>query len=294
MTLSRRRFLTISAASLVAGRAGADTTQWQGRALGGDVSLTLRGPRSVTEPALRRALVVLAQVEDQFSLFDRASALSRLNAKGHLGKPDAMFNALMQAADRLHGQTSGLFDPSVQPLWRALAQGGDTAQARRAIGWHRVRFDPDAITLAPGQALTFNGIAQGFATDLVAQVMQEAGLTQTLVNIGEYRGTGGPWKLRLDDPTHGPMGLRTLDNNSAVATSSPLATPLGGQGHILHASAPARWSTVSIEADDATTADGFSTALTLAPEAVIRGVVGRYGIRRVTLIDPAGDLTTLT
>lgn len=290
MTLSRRRFLSISAASLVAAPAHAE--RWQGRALGAEVEITIRAPRDVAVPALSAARDVLRQVEALFNLFDPASQLSRLNRTGQLKGPAPMFTSLMAQADRVHTATGGLFDPTVQPLWRALAEGRDTQAARRLIGWRRVRFDAQHVQLDSGQALTFNGIAQGFATDRVAQVLQAAGLRDTLVNVGEFRGAGGPWTIGLSDPGHGYLGARTI-TTGAVATTSPQAVPLAGKGQILHGHAVPKWSTVSVEAEDATTADGFSTALALASLEFIRTLVGRHGIRRISLVDMQGDLSTV-
>ena len=143
------------------------------------------------------------------------------------------------------------------------------------------------IALAPGQALTLNGIAQGFATDLVTATLKQAGIEQTLVNVGEFRGLGGPWRLGLRDPEHGYFGTRTL-GDGAIATSSPRGTLVQGREHILHREATPLWSTVSVEAENATIADGFSTALTMAPLDVIEAVRGQYGIRRIIVIDRAG------
>ena len=226
----------------------------------------------------------------QFDLFDPASTVSRLNRTGHLDAPDVMFRRLMQACTQVHAATGGLFDPTVQPLWRALAEGQPPEAARALIDWSRVRHSAASVTLGEGQALTFNGIAQGFATDLVAEALRDAGLERTLVNIGEFRGTGGPWRLGISDPEIGMIGTRTL-TSSAIATSSPKAVPLGGQGHILHGHAKPRWSTVSVEAATATMADGFSTALTMARLEDIRAAVGTFGIRRITLVSDQGDVS---
>ena len=293
MTLTRRRFLSIPAASLAAGPAQAARSTWQGRALGADVSITIHGPHEVAEPALQAARSAIARVEAEFSLFDPTSALSRLNRSGRIAQPDPMMLDLLQAADGVHRMTAGLFDPTIQTLWRALADGSDTGAARKTIGWDRVRVARDAVELDKGQSLTLNGIAQGYATDLVADLLRGVGLDRTLVNIGEYRGQGGLWRLSLEDPTFGPLGLRVLQDG-AIATSSPMAMSLGGAGHILHAHAKPRWSTVSVEAVSATLADGLSTALTLAPMDVIRALPGRHGIHRITLVDLNGDLSTLT
>lgn len=291
MKLTRRRFLSITAASAaLPGMAKAE--QWQGRAFGAKVSITLHAPRDQARPALAEARQVIAQTERLFSLYDPASALVRLNAAGTLQHPDPQFIALMQAADHAFTLTDGLFDPSVQPLWTALAERRDPVAARDSIGWQQVRFGRQKITLGTSQALTFNGIAQGFATDRVAEVLNTHGLSDVLVNIGEHRGLGGPWRLALEDPTHGILGHRSI-TDGAIATSSPAATPLGQDGHILHASADPQWSSVSVEAATATLADSLSTGMVLAPRDQIDAIKAKADIGRITLVDFAGNLSTL-
>ena len=62
MKVNRRRFLTISAA-MAATPALAGHYMWQGRALGADVSLTIRGPQGVAEQALGDARAALTEIE---------------------------------------------------------------------------------------------------------------------------------------------------------------------------------------------------------------------------------------
>jgi thiamine biosynthesis lipoprotein len=185
-----------------------------------------------------------------------------------------------------------LFDPTVQPLWQALADGGATNRAREAIGWNRVQITPDRVSLQPNQALTFNGIAQGFATDLVAEMMDANRFDNALINIGEYRSTGGSWRLGMQDAQHGLLGQRTL-TRGAIATSDTSASPLGERGHILHPRAQPHWSSVSVEADTAAWADALSTALTLAPLDQVRAIKAAANLRRVTLVSFDGELITL-
>ena len=290
MIVSRRRFLAISAAFAMTPRRGAAET-WRGRAFGAEVTLTVRGPRDQTGPVVEKARKLLQEVEQLFSLYDPQSDLNQLNRTGRLA-PSPLFHRLMLAADAAHRQTQGLFDPTVQPLWHALAKGQDPNTASQSVGWNRVRFDLQQITLGAGQKLTFNGIAQGFATDLVTAMLQREGLRDVLVNIGEYRALGGPWTLGLEDPNHGYFGTRILTNR-AIATSSPQATPLGKTGHIIHPRAVPQWSTVSVEASTATVADSLSTALALAPLELIERLRAQKNVHRITLVDHSGDLVTL-
>lgn len=292
MTLSRRRFLTISAGFACApGFAHANT--WQGRAFGADVSITLHGPKSLAIPALRQARRQISEIERLFSLYNPTSALSYLNATGALHAPDARFVALMRAANHAFTMTDGLFDPSVQTLWHAIAAGENTDVAQKAVDWRRVRFDAQGVTLGKGQALTFNGIAQGFATDEITRILKAQGVQNVLVNIGEYRAIGGPWRLGLSDPTLGHLGMRTVTDN-AIATSSPGAMSLGATDHILHPVAAPQWSTVSVEASTATLADSLSTALVLAPLDHVRDIKkASSDLGRVTLVSRQGELITL-
>lgn len=291
MTLSRRRFLTISAA--FAGLpALAHAHNWQGHAFGAEVSLTIHGPEDQSTAALQEARGLIEQVQRLFSLYDHSSSISLLNRTGKLLKPDPRFIALIRAADKAYDLTEGLFDPTVQPLWNALAQGRNTSEGIGTVDWKKLRFDADKISLARSQAITLNGIAQGYATDLVTDALYELGLTNALVNIGEYRGMGGPWHLGLSDPVHGPMGNRTL-TSGAIATSSPAATQIGGGGHILHPRATPQWSTVSVEATSATLADSLSTAMVLAPRDQIEAIKATSDITRVTLVSFEDDLISL-
>jgi len=294
--IGRRRFLAVSAAAVAGGpaRAAPAPLRWRGRALGAEAAITLNAPEAQARPALKAALARLREAEGLFSLFDPASALSRLNAAGRLDAPAAPMLRLFARIDALHAVTGGLFDPTVQPLWRALAEGRDPAPAAALIGWERVRHGPEGIRLAPGQALTLNGIAQGFATDAVAAALRAHGLGDLLVNIGEFAGTGGPWRVGIEDPKIGPVTGRWL-TEGAIATSSPAALSLGARSHILHPAGGApRWSTVSVEAEDATLADGLSTALCLADRPAIAALHARLpGFRRGALVSPEGEVSTL-
>lgn len=291
MTFSRRRFMTISAGFALA-PVGVAAQTWQGRAFGADVSMTIRGPQDAAAAALEAARTVIAEIEAQFSLYDPESALSELNLKGIMHAPDRRFLDVMNASDFAYKTTDGLFDPSVQRLWQILAASKKPGEYYDTIGWDRVRFGPDKITLDHRQTLTFNGIAQGYATDKVTDVLTAHGLGNVLVNIGEFRGVGGPWKLTIQDPDSGDLGMRTL-TSGAIATSSPKATPLGRDGHIIHRDARVHWSTVSVEAASATLADSMSTAMVLAPRDQIEAIRQQTEITRITLVDFNGNLITL-
>lgn len=283
--MNRRRFLALSAAAL-ASPAGAET-RWQGRAFGADCTLTFHGPTARAEAALATLPTLIEAIEADFSLH-RPSALTTLNATGHLATASPAFRALIDLADAIHDLTDGAFDPTVQPLWQALAEG---RASTAPIGWHHVQRSPGVI-LKPGMALTFNGIAQGFGADAVKSHLAAHGFDHALIDMGETAALGGPFRLGLQDPTYGQLATRTL-TGTAVATSSPKATMVNGQPHILHPRGlPPLWSTVSVEATSAALADALSTALVFLTRDQI-AALRHPGLIRVTLIDADGNLTTV-
>lgn len=260
--MTRRRFLAISA-GVLAHPLEARPLKWSGFAMGAEVSLSIDAPHPLAEKAIAAARARLHEVETVFSLYDPASALSKLNASGRLANPPEDFRALMEICGRMHQATGGVFDPTIQPLWRALARGGDLSLKDMKIGWHHVETGR-SIRLAPGQAVTLNGIAQGFATDLIKADLARIGLRKALVNIGEFASVGGPFRLGVADPHQGVFATARLQD-SAIATSSPGAMHLSGRSHILHP-ALARdpvWATVSVGAQSAAVADAASTAFSL-------------------------------
>ncbi|WP_205536220.1 FAD:protein FMN transferase [Shinella zoogloeoides] len=294
MLMTRRRLIAISAAFAAlpaAARADGGTARlWTGQALGARASIRLDHPDG--EAIAARVMAEIGRLEDILSLYRPESALSRLNREGHLAAPPFELLECLSLAGAVHHASGGLFDPTVQPLWVLWAEAaakGRRPDAKslegvlRKTGWERVELDAAAITLRPGTALTLNGIGQGYVADRVAALLEAEGLTDILIDTGEFRALGGrphggEWPLRLE--TGGRVALR----QRALATSAPLGTTFdqaGRDGHILDPEtgmpAPAQWRSVSISAPSAAIADALATAACLMPdrEAVL-AMIGRF------------------
>ncbi len=140
--------------------------------------------------------------------------------------------AMLRLAGQVHHATGGQFDPTVQPLWQARRSGTDPAPAQALVGWQDVRIDEAEISFArPGMALTLNGIAQGFAADLLADTARRHGLTDLLIDAGETRAIGPrAWHARVARPDGTPVRNLTL-RDRALATSSPFGTRIGPLGN---------------------------------------------------------------
>ncbi|MBR9651399.1 FAD:protein FMN transferase [Thalassovita aquimarina] len=286
MHMKRRRFLSfVSAACLTAAAAPASAFRWQGVALGAKAQIVLDHPEA--EPIAAAARAEIARLEQIFSLYRPDSEIMRLNRNGRLEAPSFEMLECLTLARRIHEVTGGLFDPTVQPLWRLLAEAAAAGRipeasplkaARALVGFDRVGTEAGRITLAPGQALTLNGIAQGFIADKVAALLAARGVKDVLIDTGEIvamgagRGHDGwPVTLRGEDRAR-------LWRDRALASSATFGTVMdeaGHQGHILAPEGSAQVPTeITISAKSAAMADGLSTALCLvANEAEARNLL---------------------
>jgi thiamine biosynthesis lipoprotein len=300
---SRRRFIHIAGAAaglLLMGlgdsrrpAAGSPLLhRWQGIALGADASLQLYHPDAAEAARLiADSLAEVRRLERIFSLYDQSSALCRLDRAGELADPPQELVELLAVCGRIHRATGGAFDATVQPLWDLYAghfSAPDAAPAGPSPvaighalarqGFDAVAFDPGRIRfLRPGMALTLNGIAQGYITDRVAELLRARGVVHTLVDMGETRALDGhpagrPWTVGLEDPRaeNGLLQEVALDNQ-AIATSGGYGTQFDATGRFNHIFDPAtggcasRYLSVSVVAPSATVADALSTAFSLMP-----------------------------
>ncbi|CUK17441.1 Thiamine biosynthesis lipoprotein ApbE precursor [Ruegeria denitrificans] len=295
--LSRRRFLTMSAAcaAFPADARPATTSHWRGIALGAPASLRLEGLTDAqAAPLIASVEAEVNRLENIFSLYRPQSELSRLNRDGHLTAPAPELLNVLSLCSALHKATGGVFDPSIQPLWSALANGAaavDVDSARKSIGWSRVSVRTDMIRLPrPGiSALTLNGIAQGAITDRIADLLTTFGLRDVLVNMGEitargHRENGQAWQVGLAGP--GRKVVKSIElSDRAVATSDPNSLMLTkDQGHILNPQDETSPNhVVSVSASSAAVADGLSTALCAMPETRVDPVVRSFAEARIEM-----------
>ncbi|MDH3669509.1 MAG: FAD:protein FMN transferase, partial [Paracoccaceae bacterium] len=221
MGLTRRRFLLAATAAVLVGRASAEHWEWRGSALGAEARIVLTGRRDQAEEALAAVVAEIDRLENIFSLHRPSSQLSRLNAQGMLDAPSRDLSDAMAACARWKRLTGGAFDPAVQPLWQYWAQG--TAQSEHTaldrVRRAEISLAAGRVTLSPGTALTFNGIAQGIIADRVTALLIRRGFTPPFIDTGEMRLSGSQRQ-----PVNLPAaGLRLHLAEAAVATSAPAA-----------------------------------------------------------------------
>lgn len=325
--ITRRRFIGISAAaaglSLPALRAAsvqAAPVTWRGIALGAVASLQIHHPdRAVAEQLIQRSLEELRRLERLFSLYRDDSALVALNRRGVLEAPPAEFVELLGEARRYAELTSGMFDPTVQPLWTlytdhfsrpgASPDGpppGEVRAATAKVGYEGMLVSPDRIVLARrGMALTLNGIAQGYIADRIVALLRAGGIGHSLVDMGESRALGSrpdgrPWQVGLTDPDHPERIAATIPLlDQAVATSGGYGFRFDAQGRFNHLFYPRtgrpadRYRSVTVRMSTATAADALSTAFSLLPAEAISAILKRLGEGQAQITTEDGRRITL-
>ena len=322
--LTRRRMIAIAAtaagsALLGGGRMAqaGDPVRWQGSALGAQVSIEIYHPdRAEAERLVERSVLDVRGLEQQFSLYQPDSAISALNRTGILVSPGADMVALLKASLHFAELTDGAFDPTVQPLWQLYADHFSSespdpegpsprqlAETLAKVGRNGLLVSEDRVALVKrGAAITLNGIAQGYATDRVVERLRSAGLSTTLVNMGEIRaiGTrpeGAPWRVGLADPDRPGVLTETVDLiDCAVATSAGAGFRFDSGGRFTHlfdpatGRSPSLYRTVSVIAPTATEADALSTAFSLMPLSRIRDIVAVRPNVQARIVEADGAL----
>ncbi len=262
--------------------------RWRGTALGAQASLTiLHWDEAEARHLISRALAELARLEAVFSLYRADSALSRLNRDGALSGPPLDLVRLLHTARRWSERTGGAFDVTVQPLWRLYAEhfavpgtdpDGPPAQAisaaRALVDYRALEVETGRIALArPGMAITLNGVAQGYITDRIADLLRTEGLRNILIDLGEIQALGEPrtgqlWRIGLANPRNAGDLLETIKvTDRAVATSAANGTILDPGGRVQHIFNPrsgasgAGYLAATVVARRAADADALSTAL---------------------------------
>jgi FAD:protein FMN transferase len=260
--------------------------------------------------AIEDAFAAARRIDSLMSIYRQDSQVFMLNATGVLDRPDPHLCAVLNVAKDLSELTGGAFDVTVQSLWAAYknawSQGGlpTTAErdsARMLADSSQLVFDERRVELRrPGMAVTLNGIAQGYATDLALAAVRARGIRHALLDIGEYGAVGArdeerPWLLGIQDPRKYEALARTLRmDGRTVATSGDYESIFAAdfsQHHILDprtGCSPPELASVSVVAPTAVLADGLSTALmVMGPARAMKLVAGLDKVDAL-LIDKSG------
>lgn len=233
---------------------------------------------------------IFKEITYLFSVFDTTSIISQVNRNESPALPPE-FITLFQKAKIINGLTEGAFEPTIYPLINLWGFGNDqpsqlptTIQidsVKEWVGMDKLYIENGQIHKKdPRVQLDFNAIAKGYAADQIAAYLSSQGYQNFVVEVGGEvicRGDKGrrqPWRVGIQVPTDTKNGTIESDYtfplaNKSIATSgnyrnyieenqqrySHIINPQTGQPE------KSNLLSVSVIANDCTTADALATAL---------------------------------
>ncbi len=201
-------------------------------------------PASVDSARLRATVDdVLAQIDQSMSGYRKDSEVARFNASASTQWYDvsADLAAVVQASLDISEASDGAFDITIAPLVAAwgfgpagepegLPSAEQIAQIGTTVGYRNlhVRLDPPALRKdLAALTIDLNGIAPGFAVDLLGQRLQALQIDNFIIDIGGeirargHNARGEAWHIAIEHPVdtqRAPYASVRLDG-VAVSTS---------------------------------------------------------------------------
>jgi len=292
--ITRRKFLKITAVSLALPFTSSillanniEKTTWKGVALGAKSNMILfhKNP-SYSKDTLDICINEVRRLEKIFSLFDKNSSITLLNTQGFILNPPKELVEVLKFAHNISQNTKGAFDVTIQPLWTAHANffkskdknninklKESIQKAKKLVSYKNLSIDKKEIRFKQkGMQITLNGIAQGYITDKITNILKEKGFSNVLVNLGEINSIGGYDQKRdwnIATPYLKDTKYLTI-NNKAIASSGGYGTKFNEKYHHLFdtkTGTSANYiNSVTIKAKSAMLADAISTAVYVMPE----------------------------
>jgi len=293
-------------------RSGDRLTTLEGAALGGRYTIKIVDlPPEISEVALHAEVAtVLRRINESMSTYLDDSELSRFNRSTSTDwisvSPELV--EVVAEAQRVSALTDGAFDVTVGPLvnlWgfgpevRPDAAPDDAAieAARARVGYRYldVQREPPALRKQrPDIYVDLSAIAEGYAVDVVAQLLDNRGLVNYVVEVsGELKARGRnqkdePWTIAIEQPIadeRRPQRLVKV-NGMGVSTSGVYRNFFEADGHHYShiidpkSAHPVTHDLVSVTtiADTTMRADALATGLMVLGPDVGYDLAAREGI----------------
>ncbi|MFI3315199.1 MAG: FAD:protein FMN transferase, partial [Rikenellaceae bacterium] len=182
--------------------------------------------------------IILSEFDRSCSLFNPNSLINSINARQD-SVMDINIKECIELAHFLSDESEGMYDVTVKPLIDAYGFAAANAQKSvnvdsilQFVGYKKIKTLGDTILLPSGVEIDLNSIAQGYSVDKVAELFDQEGIENYLIEIGGEvfcRGKnfeGGKWRIGIDKPIDDNFSpganLQTiieLDSGRGLATS---------------------------------------------------------------------------
>ena len=260
-------------------------SEWQGNVLNNPARIEIHSNNSKKNNLIYSQINSFVNLADNtFNLQNNKSELVLLNKNKISTNPSPELIDVVKKSKIISELTDGAFDITVQPLWNFyydhfIVQEKQTYPDRekleiikKTINWKNVHIKDNNILLKNNASITLNGIAQGWITDNIVDILRKNNINNTLVDFGETFASGNyqnerPWNIQLVGGYNSNKVIKLT--NKAVATSSPSGTVFEPSKKFHHIFNPKTglsesiFETVSIVSDKAWLSDSIATSALL-------------------------------
>ena len=158
--------------------------------LGTFVEVSARGASARVADAIDRAFGLIGRIHALMSFHEPGSDVTRLNRCAHkqpVGVDPHTF-AVLAEAERIARASEGAFDITTAPQlvrFGFLPAGEDPPPRARPRGFEAIELLPHGrVRFAAPTWIDLGGIAKGYAVDVACDLLEQAGITDYLVNAG--------------------------------------------------------------------------------------------------------------
>ena len=308
----KRSFMFICAAALLLTGCGASADEASAQLFAMDTVMDLTAYGENAAAALTDASREINRLERLLSRTIDTSEISQINAGGAVTVSEETASLLAQA-QTYTAATDGAFDITIAPLvslWGITTDSPyvPTQQEIDAllplVGPEHLHLSGDTVTLDDGCAIDLGGIAKGYASDRVAAIFAQHGITSGTISLGGNvyvcgsKPNGQPWVAVQDPRSDGYAVTVALTDSFAVTSGGYQRYYTAPDGtvyqHILDPKTgypvESDLLSVSILCDNGTMADAYSTALYVMGSAGAQAFWRTHGGFEMILITTAGQV----
>ena len=246
------------------------------------MSLTAYGSNS--EEAVNKAMQEINRLDVMFSVGNADSDVTKINENGS-GEVSEETAFIINRAMQVSEKTNGAFDITIYPLMELwgfttknyrVPESSEIAEALKGVSYTNVSVNGQQVALTGGSSIDLGGIAKGYTSSRVIQIMKDCGIEHAIVNLGgnvQVLGTktdGSDWRVAIQNPASENSYLGILSTtDKAVITSGGYERYFEQDGQVYHHiidtqtgyPSDSDLTSVTIVYSDGTTADALSTAL---------------------------------
>lgn len=173
------------------------------------------------------------------SMFNDTSVISRINQNKEV-VPDTFFINVFKRSMEISKETNGAFDITVAPLVNAWGFGFEKNKQvdsltidslRKIIGYRKIALkDGKIVKQDPRMMLDCSAIAKGYASDIIAHLLEKNGVKNYMVEIGGeivakgHNNKKEAWRIGINKPVDDSLSQNQELQNILQLTNVGMAT----------------------------------------------------------------------